>query len=247
MTLLSDFIFKDSQKANYTFVDSITNSGLVGYALVAENLSNLRSNFSKTSYIKAPENTVIVPTQILDIVKTDNKFRLFWRDDASTQNQITGYNIYRKTAKPDFVKINKYPIESTKQSYTDSVANTGFAVLYKIATLNQAGTEVFSDEYLAEKQAQTLAPSSVKVFMATNKKAVYIKWQPSQSKVAQYQIYRFTRDTTAIKIADVTPEKFDFKDANYLKNQINYYYIIAIGANGTASIPSNQSFINVEE
>ncbi len=247
LTLLSDFIFKDTQKANYSFVDSIANSGLVGYALVSENLSNLRSNFSKTSYIKAPENTVIVPTQILDIVKTDNKFRLFWRDDAATQNQITGYNIYRKTDKPDFVKINKYPIESTKQSYTDSVANTGFAVLYKIATLNQAGTEVFSDEYIAEKQAQTLAPSSVKVFMATNKKAVYIKWQPSQSKVAQYQIYRFTRDTTAIKIADVTPEKFDFKDANYLKNQINYYYIIAIGANGTASIPSNQSFINVEE
>jgi fibronectin type 3 domain-containing protein len=246
LTLLSDFIFKDVQKANYTFVDSSANSGLVGYAIVAENLSNLRSGFSKTSYIKATENTTITPTQIADIVKTDNKFRLFWRDDAATQNQIMGYNIYRKTDKPDFVKINKTPIESAKQSYTDSVANTGFAVIYKLAVINQAGEEVFSDEYIAERQTQTLAPSSVKVFMATDKKSVYVKWQPSQSKVAQYQIYRFSRGTTPVKIADVTPEKFEYKDLEYLKNQVIYYYIIAVGANGTASIPSNQSFINPE-
>ena len=247
LTLLSDFLYKDGQKANYTYVDTSTNTSIVGYAVVTENLSNLRSGFSTINYIKATKTTIISPTQILDIAKTDYKFRLFWRDDAATLNQITGYNIYRKTNNSDFSKVNKFPLESARQSYTDSVDSKGFALSYKLALINQNGVEIFSDEYLAEKQTQTLAPSSVKTFMAADKKSVYVKWQPSQSKVSIYQVYRFTRGKAPIKIADVKTAKFDYKDLEYLKNEVNYYYIIAVGINDSASNPSNQSYIDTAE
>ena len=248
----SDFIYKDGSKGmEFTYVDTTTNAAVSGYAVVAESFSNVQGKFSDTVYINTTANTEnttanieTLPPSIIDVSKSSGKYYIFWRDDVSTVDNITGYNIYRKSNDSDFEKINKIPLDITKSSYTDSLVNTGFSILYKIAVIDKYGKEFLSDEYEAAGSAEIFPASSLKSFMGTDKKVVFINWQPSQSAVSKYEIYRFTRGTDAVKIGESNSETVNFKDGSYVKDKVNYYYVIALGLNGKVSGKSNETFIN---
>lgn len=64
-------------KQNYTYTDTATNlSGKIGYAVVAENLSNLRSNFSAIVYVEN-QNTITSQPTLIDINKVNDGIFIF--------------------------------------------------------------------------------------------------------------------------------------------------------------------------
>ena len=241
----SEFIYKGEGKDfNFNYTDTTTNGAVAGYAIVAESLSNVMGNFSDTVYINSAKGNIklLAPT-ILDISRSSDKYHIFWRDDARTVNNISGYNIYRKTEK-DFVRINKLPVDNSKSSYTDSVQNKGYNVIYKIAALDQSGKESMSDDFEVYVNPDIFPPSSIKAFLGFDKKSVVVTWQPSQSALSKYEIYRFTRGSKAIKIGETNSKTVSFKDLSYAKDKVNYYYVIALGMNGKVSGKSNETYID---
>ncbi|WP_316793828.1 hypothetical protein [Pedobacter frigoris] len=246
LVLSSEFIFKEEKKKDYSFTDTTKNGEITGYAVVSESLSNVRGDFSPTVYVKQKGGMkpVIAPT-IVDATKAGDKYHVFWRDDATTVDLITGYNVYRKVDDKGFVKINKVALENSKSSYTDSVESKGFKIIYKIAALDQSGKESTSEEYVAAYESQIYPPSSLKAFLTGDKKLIRINWQPSQSQVSKYEIYRFTRGKEPVKIAEKNGENVSFSDATFERDATNYYYVIAKGLNGSTSVRSNQAFAGV--
>lgn len=240
---ITEMIYVDANaKNNYTFTDTTTNlQGKTGYAIVAENLSNVRSNFSTIEYI---ENTLKATSQptLIDINKVNDGVFVFWRDETATL-VASGYNIYRKIGKDAYVKINRTPVSSMKTSYKDVLPINDMAVSYKITSINSSGVESeFSNELSINQSEMVYPPASLKLFYNADLKSVILQWQAPQSTVANYEIYRYVRGKDPVKIATVNPNVLSFADTSFDTTQNSYYYIKTLGANGNISIPSKETY-----
>jgi fibronectin type 3 domain-containing protein len=245
--MYSAFIYKNVNTQMFSYTDTAKNGAVAGYALVAESFSNLRSNLTKTVYVKsAGSSAAIKAPAILSVDVSNNIYRLFWQTDATASDKIIAFNIYRKSNGHDFVKINKLPLQSSKSSFKDSLKADGFAVAYKLAAVDQSGKETLSDEYNAEGAQDVYPPSSVRSFMGGDKRSVIVNWQPTQSAAVKYEVYRFTRGSAPVKVGEVTAAKAAFKDTAYTKNTVNYYYVVALGMNNGRSAKSNETYVQIE-
>jgi len=244
LKVITEMIYFD-EKANggFSFTDTATNlSGKIGYSVVSENLSNVRSNFSRTVYTENLTTPAMVPPSLIDFKNAGNNIYLFWLDKAADK-LTTGYNIYRKIGKADFVKVNKVPVLAYKTSYKDSVLLNDQELSYKITSVNAAATESnFSDEMMVQIAQMVYAPTSLKSFRSQNNKSIVLQWQPSQSEVANYEIYRYVRGAEPVKVMVVKGSVLSYIDTTYDKEKNNYYFIKTIGVNGKISLPSSESY-----
>lgn len=240
---ITGMIYRDENaKGEFSFTDTAKNlSGKIGYAIVSENLSNVRSNFSNVVYTQNATVLAAAPT-IIDFRKTESNIHLFWQD-LSNPKSATGYNIYRKIGNADFVKINKLTVLAYKNSYKDSILLNDQEVSYKIKSINSAGIEsLFSDEMIVQNAQMVYPPVALKSFYDKDKKALILQWQPSQSDVAKYEIYRYIRDAEPVKIGDVDAKTLTYTDLRFDDKQNNYYFVKTVGVNGKLSLPSSEVY-----
>lgn len=243
LKLISEFIYKDEKaNGNYTFTDTATNlTGKIGYAVISENLSNVKSDFSTTVYVQHLINPPAMPT-IIDFKNTGTGVYLFWQD-AETPKTSTGYNIYRKKGTENYVKVNQLPVSSNKTTYLDNQVINDLSISYKITAINASGAESdFSNEVAINDAQVVYPPSSLKSFYSADGKRIMLQWQPSQSEVASYQVYRYVRGEEPVKINDAKAGTISFIDADFNKSQTNYYFIKTIGLNGKISLPSEETY-----
>lgn len=235
--------FDEKAKRNYVYTDTTSNlSPTVGYALVSENLSNTRSGFSKIIYLSNPNFRVAAPV-IVDFKKDGKGIYLFWQD-TTVVKQIAGYNVYRKSGNSSYVKVNKTPVLGFKNTFKDEFLFNDIEVSYKITGVTDADKESeFSNEITVNTSQSVYAPNSLKSFTGKDNKSIILQWQPSQSEVAKYEIYRYVRGTDPTKIADVNAKVFTYIDANFIKEKNNYYFIKTIGVNGKTSLPSAETYV----
>lgn len=240
---ITEMIYRDSKAGDrFSYTDTATNlSGKVGYSVVSESLSNLRSELSTTVYVEGLKTAPTAPT-LIDFKKGGNNIYLFWLNKAN-DDAITGYNIYRKVGKADFVKLNKVPVVAFKTSYKDSLLLNDQELSYKISSISTTGIESsLSDEMEVQTAQMVYAPTTLKSFFGQDNKSVILQWQPSQSEVANYEIYRYQRGAEPVKIATVAAKILTFTDTNFSKEKNNYYFIKTIGVNGKVSQPSDETF-----
>lgn len=231
-----------NSKNNYSYTDTASNlQGKIGYAIIAENLSNVRSNFSAIEYT---ENNIKITSQptLIDINKVNDGVFIFWRDETAALI-TSGYNIYRKVGKGAYTKVNKTLILPIKTSYKDVFTINDVAVSYKITSANSTGVESdFSNELSINQFEIAYPPASVKSFYSADLKSVVLQWQAPQSSVANYEVYRYVRGVEPVKIATVGAKEVSYIDTGFDKMNNNYYFIKTIGANGNVSMPSSETF-----
>lgn len=234
--------FDEKAKRNYVYIDTTSNlSPTVGYALMSENLSNTRSGFSKIIYLSNPNFRVAAPV-IVDFKKDGKGIYLFWQD-TTVAKQLAGYNVYRKSGNSSYVKVNKTPVLGFKNTFKDEFLFNDIEVSYKITGVTDADKESeFSNEITVNTSQSVYAPNSLKSFTGKDNKSIILQWQPSQSEVAKYEIYRYVRGTDPTKIADVNAKVFTYIDTNFIKEKNNYYFIKTIGVNGKTSLPSAETY-----
>jgi hypothetical protein len=117
-------------------------------------------------------------------------------------------------------------------------------VSYKITGVTDANKESeFSNEITVSSNQLVYAPNSLKSFTGKDNKSIILQWQPSQSEVAKYEIYRYVRGADPIKIANTDAKTLTHTDATYDKGKINYYFIRTIGVNGKTSLASAETYI----
>lgn len=249
LTPLDTFVYAaKNMEGKYSFIDTSKNTGgTVGYAVIAESFSNVVSNFSKTVYINESTNGPILKAPMfLDFTRDKETVHLFWRMDKEA-GQPVGYNIYRKMGNADYKKVNTSLINANKTSYTDIFRLVDANVLYKITAVGLNGKESEQSDELQVNYASAMAypPTSLKSTFTEDRNGIALNWQPSQSAVSKYQVYRYTRGEEPIKIAEVDATKVSYTDAQFNKTATNYYYIIAVSADGALSAPSKETFTTV--
>lgn len=242
---LGDYIYVDKKlEGKYSFIDTTKNvNEITGYAVTAESMSNLESEFSKIVYLKqATELKNLVAPNLLDYVKDKNTVRIFWQQDNQNFGLI-GFNVYRKIDNSAFIKINKKPIDVSKSAFTDSLTINNQELSYRITAISLNGTETAaSNELLVNFAGIVYAPKNLKSFYTTNNTAISLEWQPAQSTIAKYEIYRYTRGEEPVKIAEVKASAISYLDDKYQKGKNNYYYLVSVSANGKTSLPSNETY-----
>lgn len=229
-------------KQNYTYTDTATNlSGKIGYAVVAENLSNLRSNFSAIVYVEN-QNTITSQPTLIDINKVNDGIFIFWKDETAS-SVAAGYNIYRKVGTGAYAKINRTLVLPLKNSYKDVIQLNDMAVEYKMTSVNLSGVESSFSNELGTNQFETVyPPANLKSFYSADLKSVMLQWQAPQSSVASYEVYRYVRGKDPLKIATLNHSALSFNDTGFDTTQNNYYYIKTVGANGKVSLPSEETY-----
>ncbi len=230
----------EKAKPTYTYTDTATNlSGKIGYAVVAENLSNVRSNYSSTVYVDVESKGTSQPI-LVDFKLLNDGISIFWQDQTGALI-TTGYNVYRSINDSTYVKINRAPILAMKTSYKDVLKVNDMAVSYKITSVNASGVESEFSNVLKSTHALTVyPPSGLKSFYASDSKSIILTWQPSQSNVANYEVYRYVRGKDPVKIATI--KSLTYTDTNYDINNNAYYFIKTIGINGNISLPSSETY-----
>ncbi|WP_343523082.1 hypothetical protein [Pedobacter sp.] len=245
---IDTFVYLDRKlEGKYSFIDTTKNSGgLTGYAVVSETMSNVQSGFSKTVYLKEEAKTVNLSAPLLlDFQKDKKSVRIFWQQNARNTN-VSGFNVYRKTGEKQYIKINKALVNSDRTTFTDSLTVNGQDLYYKITSVSISGKESeASNEIQADVLTMVYPPSSVKCSFNADKSAVELFWQPSQSEISGYEIYRFTRGSEPVKIGS-SKGQANFVDRGFEKDKINYYYVISLAHNGNTSVPSNQTFLSLK-
>ncbi|TCD07146.1 hypothetical protein EZ449_15260 [Pedobacter frigidisoli] len=241
----SDFIYVDSKlEGKYSYTDTSSLIKAKGYAVRLENLSNVQSEFSKVVYVADKDKTILTPA--IQDASTDQKYvYLFWKQPTSSTGVPSGYNLYRKIDDGKYEKLNKKMINGTKTSYRDSIVNMAAEIYYKLTAVNTNNVESeFSEEFQAKKSSQEVYPPSfLKSFVTNDKNSVALQWQPSQSKIKNYSIYRYARGEEPTVIAEVAGTTRSFIDKKYNKDKTNYYYIVANNDKGITSIKSNEAFV----
>jgi fibronectin type 3 domain-containing protein len=241
MLLISDFITADIKKGgNYSFVDTAKLTGKVGYAVVAENLSNKRSEFSNLFYLKGGAVVAQAPV-VFDQLIDGNNHRIFWQSPTG-ENQPAGYNVYRKINEGNYIMITRNPIRADKTTFTDTTNLSG-SIKYKVVSINAAAEEGgSSNEITFADRMDIFSPSSLKTFYSEDHAAVVLEWQTSQGKVKKYEIYRYIRGAEPARVGEVTGKAHTYKDSSFVKDKTNYYYVVAVDENGRKSAPSTESF-----
>ena len=71
-------------------------------------------------------------------------------------------------------------------------------------------------------------------------------WQPSQSKVAKYLIYRFERGGEVVLLGEANDTTIKFVDNKPISSATNYYFIVAVDEVGNISNQSNEVYESLE-
>jgi len=74
-------------------------------------------------------------------------------DDDDGANNVTGYNILRKSSEGDFETITESPIETGKTDYTDDTVERGIIYSYLVQAINASGATADSEATSVEATA----------------------------------------------------------------------------------------------
>ncbi len=136
------------------------------------------------------------------------------------------YNVYRKIAKQDYLKINKELISEEK--YVDAEINTSTIYYYKIQIIDSAGKTHMSKAF-SVKSLDLVYPGEPQDFKAFQDiESTQLKWSTAMKgtdETSGYNIYR-GNTTTAMKfVAFVPGAKTQYTDIG-LKPGVKYYYTV---------------------
>lgn len=243
---ISDFIYADALKDRVgEFVDTVThfNTNLVQYAVTIESLSNIESDMSDIITVRKDVGRPVAPF-LVEVMQEKIGNRIFWNLNAENANVATGYNVYRKIGVGNFEKLNPVVLPINVGSYRDSIDVGSLPIAYKITAENIQGIESeFSNEIVTiANTVKILPPQNVKSFKSDDGNGVVLTWQPSQSKIVKYLIYRFVRGQEAVLAGEVNDTAIKFVDNKPNRGVANYYFLVAIDDTGNLSTSSNEVY-----
>ncbi len=238
----SDFILSDSN--SLVFYDTIKSneSGFYTYAVVDVNTSYKMSPLSEV--VKLTFETTELPLVTnFKVGKIDGKVMLIWDNMRLKDNQITGYNLYRKRVGgddnviQDWQKINSMPIPYDKNLYIDHEVNIGISNYYSIETIGLSD-DIIGDRsnpiVFAENVEWPLSPMNIQVYQTGTE--VTLQWNPPMDKaVTKIKIYRAQKNETPVLLQSIINNENRFIDRNVKKGNTYFYFVVSENRDGLES------------
>ncbi|MCM3630489.1 alpha-amylase family glycosyl hydrolase [Paenibacillus glycanilyticus] len=127
--------FEPTEAGTYSYYARVSTDNGESYTDSAEAAVNVQADSSDTAAPKAPV--------LSDIAVESNRVLLNWTEDAEEET-VDHFEIYRKAADSDFVKIAA--AAKTAVSYVDFTVSNDTAYTYKVAAVDSAYNRAFSGE-----------------------------------------------------------------------------------------------------
>jgi hypothetical protein len=248
---ISDVIAQDSS-GYATFLDTASTllaTHSYGYAAQAESRSHQLSALSDTVYLRPnkPLPNPATPLNLVAIVEratldssgkrqSSSRVQLFWDDMKTIDPLIHHYRLLRKSPAgregSGFVTLAD-SLGAEQNYFTDSTAMPETQYEYAVQSIGISGAEgalsplsaiaraTISDEATSTSVA---APSGVRAFRSGT--GIEIRWGAvEQMGLSGYNVYRYAQGMEPQRIAQNTPDKRSFLDANAKRGQLYFYFV----------------------
>ncbi len=211
------------------------------YAVRSVNDSYLMSMLSEKVSAQPDIPTVVASPSNLRGGFSDGKAILVWDNMNTTDENLLGYNVYRKvTGNTDYSKINPDMLLFSTNTYTDSSLTAGVSYDYSVTAIDESGSESPKSKIYTVKipAADNLidAPSGFRVSRG-NGSAVLTWTKVEDDNLGQYAIYRYLPGNSPQLVARVQPGDFTYEDTTVKNGTLYFYYMTAISKTGRESAP----------
>lgn len=157
------------------------------------------------------------PTMASISAPSYNQLKVSWKKVAD----VTGYELYRKTANTDWKKLKLKNVTDT--SYTDKTVATGTSYSYRVRAYRKVGSKIYYSPYSSTKSGKTKL-STTKLTAKAGKKQATLSWK-KVSGANGYELVRATSKTGKFsKVKSTT--KTSYKNTS-LKKKTYYYKVRA--------------------
>jgi hypothetical protein len=241
---LSDNDFARKTLSYFDTLDFAGQNVRLRYAIRFVNSEGQRAGFSNFFLIEPTAKVANNPSD-LELRGFQDFIELVWRlpetnIDTSKPANITGFNIYRASAKDESAKLlNETPAKESKFNDSTFVFGTTYKYFVRTVSLGANAEAIESSESTiveitpkdtfipSSPSAITLAasPTSISIFFASN----------PESDVVGYKIYRSTDEKNWSLLNKKLIETTTFQDTKVESGKTYFYYIVAVDKFGNES------------
>gem|GEM_PF-736055 len=231
-----DLVYNDTLPAS-------VNPSIYSYAAVSVNTSYNISPMSNRVNISYSGGRLPVPSK-LNGKYLNNKIMLVWNDASSLNNEITGYQIFRKAIYNNKEEMPEHEIATvgfSKNSYEDVDILPGRDYTYKVRCITSDSLDVssFSLPFTIFSPADAIMPvSDFSAISIENK--ILLRWTlPLVENIKSLQIFRAPENEKETLIKTLPSTSENFVDTTAQKGVMYYYFITIKYKNGLESKSSD--------
>lgn len=243
MRLFSRLITSSENSVVYYDTLSISDTTrTLSYAVADVNTSYAISVPSERTTIQIPAGRIPFPTG-LSARKTDKNVMLIWDDVMVTNENISGYQVYRSVEDPEGKQIEDRRLLSpgnnlyTHNYFNDSLARPGTTCVYEIRSVGLSPDirSSFCQAVRLPIPAEVLLPpSNVKLFANGNQ--VVIQWdEPRGQEIDYILITRIGSDKKVHELRAGSASDNEWTDTGLKSGETYYYQLTTVDKNGRES------------
>lgn len=226
--------------ASLSFTDTLPKKMLneyVYYRLVAVDLSNNHSEFSKVLEVKLPDRNPPTTPVIKDVTVKDDAIEISMITSQSAD--VVLHQLFRKNNAQKWEKLKDFPVVANSSTlvYIDKNLEDGQLYEYALQAKDDDGLESPQSfgipvKYFKRIDYQTIDKFETKINDAKN--AIILTWQPiNDTKLSHYLIYKNVNNGGLEMIG--SSQSTSFTDKDFLANNTYQYAIRVAYQNGKKS------------
>ena len=236
----------------YTYLDSsktLKGNRFYLYSLRCESTSHVKSDFSDT--LTARPLFATVPLSPVDVAVSveENSIKLVWADLSLMDKDVIGYNVYRKEkgSTEEYGKISVNLLDMGHNYFYDSTIVEDKDYQYAVTSKDMFGGESSKAGMLTAGKTSPVPPPPGDIKLYPLESSIMLRWDPVQSNILEYMIYRYERGLDPILIGSVKQnDDPEFTDTKVKKGNLYFYYIKTKDAKGKESEAGPESSVRFE-
>ncbi|HLP49561.1 MAG TPA: hypothetical protein VK154_01690 [Chitinophagales bacterium] len=249
-TLISDFIpAKDSVTTYVDESNDLKSEYGYSYAVTQENTSHVASKQSYPAYLPSQMKASEAPLALhLQVGAGKQGAMLFW-DNMQNMNGVIGYIVYkRKKGDGEMKPVSEGMLSASRNFYADTLLELGNVYEYAVQTMMVSGNNSAMSDVVSYTYGDLSVVIPVGLTAAYGETGVELNWtEVDKKRVKEVQVYRAERGgSSAMKLGIVANDKSQYMDMTTTAGKAYYYYLVAIGTDGTESDKSDAVFVNAE-
>ncbi len=249
---ISPLIPKDTTGAgtsSVTFIDEdkiLSALSTYFYAVTAVNNTGVSSPYSNV--VAATVVDTVGPMQPLGFKGwwDEAGAHLLW--DASMDNTVAGYAIYKAEGKTrslklqeDYTLLTENPLRAGTKSFTDRDVERGVTYTYRLVAINRLGVIGEPSPPVVVYTAGVEANPPGLVRLVKQKDGIMIKWNVTREQgVTGYRIYKSLGGGEYQLLKELSVDKSSWVDKNVTKGELYYYYVTCTSGDGKEGLPSRR-------
>lgn len=222
-------LIEANEKSNYSFTDNaaLAQNKFYSYTIKTVSKSNVMSDNSDTVVVKTVAGIQASrPSAPLNVNAglNENMISVFWDDVKQSNETVTGYLVLRTkqgSGKSDTMR-------TATNFFTDRDLEKGIAYSYSVITLNAYGNRstVSQAADITIPSEAVLPPAGLRASVL--KEGISVQWEhPENGENYSYNIYRYTRGSTAKLVGNVKAVD-SFTDKAVSKGEAYFYTVRSI-------------------